>query len=239
MLFNIHVQPIEFLENSISSHLYYSIRDVATAYEKNDVNQLKVISQKYLSQYKNKPFDKNLLFKTAIACNFYEDLTDQRIFPSLAAEKLIMYFSGIVSNDNYWYYEDIFYFNSVTQLISAPHLYSFSLSLLEYVKNERIDSKIWYDLSLNTLLNSLFSLIKKDIEKAEGLSEKLNTLKIENIYAAETIRKRFMDCLIYYVKKKNSTQICELLEYLDFLGLNEMKLNFQVAFTQIKKIYDK
>ena len=239
LLFNIHIQPIEFLEDTVSSHLYFSIQDIANAYGTNDIEQLKVISLKYLKQSQNEPLNKDLLLKAAMACNFYEDLTGKDIFPSLASEKLVMYFSDVVNNDNCWYYENIFYFNSVTQLLSPTHLYGFSLKLLEYVKKEKIDSKIWYDLSLNALLNTVFSLIKKDLQKAENLLEKLDTLEIMDLYAEETIREKFMNSLICYAKNIDSTEMINLFKYLDFLGLKKMKSDFQVAFTQIAEIYDR
>lgn len=108
MLFNIHIQPIEFLEDTVSSHLYFSIKDIANAYGTNDIEQLKAISLKYLKQSQNEPLNKDLLLKAAMACNFCEDLTGKDIFPSLASEKLVMYFSDVVNNDNCWYYENIF-----------------------------------------------------------------------------------------------------------------------------------
>ena len=88
LLFNIHIQPIEFLEDTVSSHLYFSIQDIANAYGINDIEQLKAISLKYLKQSQNEPLNKDLLLKAAMACSFYEDLTGKDIFPSLASEKL-------------------------------------------------------------------------------------------------------------------------------------------------------
>lgn len=87
LLFNIHIQPIEFLEDTVSSHLYFSIKDIANAYGTNDIEQLKVISLKYLKQSQNEPLNKDLLLKAAMACNFCEDLTGKDIFPSLGVGK--------------------------------------------------------------------------------------------------------------------------------------------------------
>ena len=123
LLFNIHVQPMEFLENTVSSHLYFSIQDIADAYGANN------------KRYQDEPLN------------------------------------------------------------------------------------------------------KKDLPKAESLLEKLDTLEIMNLYAEETIRKKFMHSLIDYAKNNDSTEIASLFKYLDFLGLKNMKSDFQVAFTQIKQIY--
>ena len=55
LLFNIHVQPMEFLENTVSSHLYFSIQDIADAYGANNIKQLKAISLQYLKRYQDEP----------------------------------------------------------------------------------------------------------------------------------------------------------------------------------------
>lgn len=87
LLFNIHTQPIEFLEDTVSSHLYFSIQDIANAYGTNDIEQLKAISLKYLKQSQNELLNKDLLLKAAVACNFYEDLTRKDIFSIISVGK--------------------------------------------------------------------------------------------------------------------------------------------------------
>ena len=111
--------------------------------------------------------------------------------------------------------------------------------MLEYVRNNRINSKIWYELVLNTLLNAEFSLIKKDLNKAESLLNDLNTLEVIDCYAQESIRKKLMESLILYLKNDSNTEVYSLFRCLDFLDLTNMKLDFETAFLQIKEIYKK
>ena len=241
LLFNIHIQPIEFLENSVRSQLYESINNIAVAYRDNNKKQSKKILKKNLEKYQEKSQNQNkdILFQVAIASNFYEDLSGDRVCPLVVKNKVILYFSDVVSNENFWCYEDIFYFNLITQILDARHLYGFSLKLLEYVRNNRINSKIWYELVLNTLLNAEFSLIKKDLNKAESLLNDLNTLEVIDCYAQESIRKKFMESLILYLKNDSNTEVYSLFRCLDFLDLTNMKLDFETAFLQIKEIYKK
>lgn len=241
LLFNIHIQPIEFLENSVRSQLYESINNIAVAYRDNNKKQLKKILKENLEKYQEKSQNQNkdILFQVAIASNFYEDLSGDRVCPLVVKNKVILYFSDVVSNENFWCYEDIFYFNLITQILDARHLYGFSLKLLEYVRNNRINSKIWYELVLNTLLNAEFSLIKKDLNKAESLLNDLNTLEVIDCYAQESIRKKFMESLILYLKNDSNTEVYSLFRCLDFLDLTNMKLDFETAFLQIKEIYKK
>ena len=129
----------EFLENSVRSQLYESINNIAVAYRDNNKKQLKKILKENLEKYQNQ--NKDILFQVAIASNFYEDLSGDRVCPLVVKNKVILYFSDVVSNENFWCYEDIFYFNLITQILDARHLYGFSLKLLEYVRNNRINSK--------------------------------------------------------------------------------------------------
>lgn len=237
LLFNIHIQPIEFLEDTVRSQLYESINSIAVAYRDNNKEQLRRISKENLKKYQEKSQNKDFLFQAAIANNFYEDLSGSNVHASSIKNKLIIYFSDVVSNENFWCYEDIFYFSLVTQLLDTGHLYSFSLKLLEYVTDTKIDSKIWYELILNTLLNAEFSLIKKDLKKAQSLLDRLNVLEIGDDYTEESIRKKFMKALIRYLKNNSNTEIYSVLNCLEFLGLNNMKSDFETAFLQIKEIY--
>lgn len=238
LLFNIHIQPIEFLEDSVSSQLYEAIANIAVAYQNNDEKQLIRIFKENLQKYKDDK-TKDYMFRTAIAANFYEDLTRHSMCPLVLKEKIILYFSNVIDNENFWCYEDIFYFELITQLLDAKHLYGFSLKLLEYVKKNIINSKTWQELTLTALFNAEFSLIKKDLKKAQSLFEKINVLEIGDDYTEESIRKKFMKALIQYLKNDNNTEIYSMFNCLDFLGLNNMKSDFETAFLQVKRIYDK
>lgn len=238
LLFNIHIQPIEFLEDSVSSQLYEAIANIAVAYQNNDEKQLIRIFKENLQKYKDDK-TKDYMFRTAIAANFYEDLKGHSMCPLVLKEKIILYFSNVIDNENFWCYEDIFYFELITQLLDAKHLYGFSLKLLEYVKKNIINSKTWQELTLTALFNAEFSLIKKDLKKAQSLFEKINVLEIGDDYTEESIRKKFMKALIQYLKNDNNTEIYSMFNCLDFLGLNNMKSDFETAFLQVKRIYDK
>ncbi|KAA8812024.1 hypothetical protein F1C09_08195, partial [Lactobacillus crispatus] len=69
--------------------------------------------------------------------------------------------------------------------------------------------------------------------------EKINVLEIGDDYTEESIRKKFMKALIQYLKNDNNTEIYSMFNCLDFLGLNNMKSDFETAFLQVKRIYDK
>lgn len=88
-------------------------------------------------------------------------------------------------------------------------------------------------------MNAEFSLIKKDLNKAESLLNDLDTLEVVDRYAEESIRKKFMESLILYLKNNGNTEVYSLFRCLDFLNLANMKLDFETAFLQIKEIYKK
>ena len=111
------------------------------------------------------------------------------------------------ANKNFWCYEDIFYFGLITQLLDARHLHGFSLKLLEYIEKNPIDSKVWNELAINALLNADFSLMKKDLKKAEELYNRLDILEAIDNYAELIIRKKFLESLIQYLKNNSNVDI--------------------------------
>ena len=111
------------------------------------------------------------------------------------------------ANKNFWCYEDIFYFGLITQLLDARHLHGFSLKLLEYIEKNPIDSKVWNELAINALLNADFSLMKKDLKKAEELYNRLDILEAIDNYAELIIRKKFLESLIQYLKNNSNVEI--------------------------------
>ena len=147
------------------------------------------------------------MFQAAIAANFYEDLSEHNVCPSILKDKIILYFSNIIDNKNFWCYEDIFYFGLITQLLDARHLHGFSLKLLEYIEKNPIDSKVWNKLAINALLNADFSLMKKDLKKAEELYNRLDILEAIDNYAELIIRKKFLESLIQYLKNNSNVEI--------------------------------
>lgn len=46
-----------------------------------------------------------------------------------------MYFSKILSGDEVWYYDDVYFFGNTQNLISPRTIYSLSFSLVFYFKN--------------------------------------------------------------------------------------------------------
>lgn len=131
----IHVQKIDFFNNNISNYLKNITLEVSKAYESNDINYLKTQSKKLLSEVENDSFDKRTFLKAAIYCNAYYDLTGVDIFTDNYKKRLSMYFSKILSGDEVWYYDDVYFFGNTQNLISPRTIYSLSFSLVFYFKN--------------------------------------------------------------------------------------------------------
>lgn len=101
LLFKNHVQPIEFIKNNISKELLMFIRPIKLAYDKEQKYLLKSYAENYINIYQNNPQNKDKLFKAAIACNYYQDLTNYCLLPKIGRIKLKIYFQRINSGNNY------------------------------------------------------------------------------------------------------------------------------------------
>ena len=84
--------------------------------------------------------------------------------------------------------------------MNARKIYELAYSLNYYAKGHSTSNKEWTTAVLNTLINALFVLVKKDIDLARRLdlilSENLNLTS--DIYSFEKIRFNFMHNLIEY-----------------------------------------
>lgn len=234
----IHVQKIDFF-NNISNYLKNITLEVSKAYESNDINYLKTQSKKLLSEVENDSFDKRTFLKAAIYCNAYYDLTGVDIFTDNYKKRLSMYFSKILSGDEVWYYDDVYFFGNTQNLISPRTIYSLSFSLVFYFKNNNDLEMKFSTAILNTLINAEYILIKKDLKKAKRLDAIISGLDITDRFAFEKIRYKYMHFMLNFLETNDDRNLRLMWAALELQGLNTLKDGFETAFKQIKQIYSK
>ena len=81
------------------------------------------------------------------------------------------------------------------------------MKLLEYIEKNPIDSKVWNELAINALLNADFSLMKKDLKKAEELYElalEKGTPVLEK--TASEVRQKTIDVLNNTIEKLEQSE---------------------------------
>lgn len=232
-----HIQFAEFIRKSVSPYLDELINQVAVAYNANQTTILKDYATNFLAEYKHKK-SKKLLFKTAIACNYYQDLSMIKIYPNNIQIVLQSYFQKIIDKNNIWTYEDIFYFGNTVLLYDPKSLYNFAFNLIDYIQEHSINVTEWYEFALTMLLNAEFALIKKKSLYARQLLNDINSLHIKDLYSLTNIRRKFMKSLLLYTSTHDDTAIYKILSYLDFLEMYNLKADFNFAFNQIKQIYN-
>ncbi|WP_288558043.1 Rgg/GadR/MutR family transcriptional regulator [uncultured Lactobacillus sp.] len=235
----IHVQKIDFFNNNISNYLKNITLEVSKAYESNDINYLKTQSKKLLSEVENDSFDKRTFLKAAIYCNAYYDLTGVDIFTDNYKKRLSMYFSKILSGDEVWYYDDVYFFGNTQNLISPRTIYSLSFSLVFYLKNNNDLEMKFSTAILNTLINAEYILIKKDLKKAKRLDAIISGLDITDRFAFEKIRYKYMHFMLNFLETNDDHNLRLMWAALELQGLNTLKDGFETAFKQIKQIYSK
>lgn len=235
----IHVQKIDFFNNNISNYLKNITLEVSKAYESNDINYLKTQSKKLLSEVENDSFDKRTFLKAAIYCNAYYDLTGVDIFTDNYKKRLSMYFSKILSGDEVWYYDDVYFFGNTQNLISPRTIYSLSFSLVFYFKNNNDLEMKFSTAILNTLINAEYILIKKDLKKAKRLDAIISGLDITDRFAFEKIRYKYMHFMLNFLETNDDHNLRLMWAALELQGLNTLKDGFETAFKQIKQIYSK
>lgn len=180
-----------------------------------------------------------LFFRACVACNYLLDLTGKDLMNKSDKLRLNSFFNKVQNEDEHWYYEDVYFFGNTQSVLNARKIYELAYSLNYYAKGHSTSNKEWTTAVLNTLINALFVLVKKDIDLARRLdlilSENLNLTS--DIYSFEKIRFNFMHNLIEYIFTQNNAKILRQFEFLQFENLIDLESGFRTAYDQVNEIY--
>lgn len=233
LLARIHIQPEEYIDKVGMSKLKIYTQGVEEAYAKNDVHELKRIALILLKKYADDKDNIQLLFQTAVACNFYLDLSNVNLFPHQEKIRLKSYFLAI----NDWSVENVLLFGDVQCLLSVTDVYVFARSLLSYLVDQPHNNH-FFAIAIDTLLNAVFVLIKgKRVAQARQLLKQIEGLQISEKYSDKRIRIKFMETLFDFIKSGSDSSFQDLVQSLHVLGFNKQANDFEFAFHQIKDIY--
>ncbi len=138
------------------------------------------------------------------------------------------------SNLDSWYIEDIVLFGNIQLLLPSSSIYRTTRSLISCsIENDGINNK----MVLNTIINAIFVLLKKQEPIFDHNHIKQNKQSIFEKHASEIIRIEFMEKLIKFINSGNQEEIEMFLKTLEALKLNNTVRDFKFAFSQIKDIY--
>lgn len=200
-------------------------------YQKNDIDGLKAYATKLLNQYyqeTNNYLHLELLIKSAIAVNFYMDLTGI----DLTNEKFKSELSACFDNIHHWFEKEIILFGDVQLLLDSTTIYKLSRSLVSKV----YDRELVFVVAANTLINAVFSLIKKKApDKAKIILSATCQLNFSSNDLLTKVRIKFMKALLDYVDTGKDYQINQFLNSLDD---EDLKNDWTFATAQVKKIYE-
>lgn len=169
LLKKINVQPIDFLESSISSYLKQTTSQISAVYVSNQVDKLLHYATKYLDISHRNLTDRVSFLRAAVACNYYMDLTNIDLTSTSDKLRIISHFNKILNGEEIWNFEDIYFFGNTQNLMSPRDVYSLSYSLNYYRQKHKNDNREWINAVYNTLINAEFVLIKTNIKLATDL----------------------------------------------------------------------
>lgn len=244
--------PVEAVDKLLKvMHLSYSelivsesdrkevFNEIKLFYQLNNNNKLKEITQNLLSQFnsENEEFQKEeLLIEAAVAANYYLDLSGEDLTDNSFKKSLIEQFKSIRPKHNeyikQWRKRDVIVFGNTQLLLDSKTIFDLSRSLASHVYEEKMVSR----RVSSALLNAVFILIKKkDVYHAQKL---LNLTKHLNFATSDTLavnRIRFHACLINYINTGNEYQVNQFIKSIE----QQLQPDFELAFNQVKEIYQK
>lgn len=206
------------------------LNQIEYLYQNNDLQGLKALITVYLERYRQSAkelIQVELLFKSAIALNYYLDLTGD----DLSDEKFKLELTKRVSSIRYWLKKEIVLFGNVQLLLDADTIYKLARSLASENYERNLVS---IDVSI-ALLNAVYALIKK---KAPGRAQRLLNVAAKLNYSSNDVlvklRIKFMQALLQYLDSHNEYGI---IKFLNSVEDKKLKSDYQFAFLQIKEIY--
>ncbi|CDI58882.1 helix-turn-helix domain-containing protein [Lactobacillus helveticus] len=233
LLKHIHTQPIEFIENIISSDLLSLSEKIHLAYVASDTVTLHryVIKKRELS--KKHPQNNDIFLEYCFTCMFYQDLSSDNIFTKYDKIRL----TNILTNISEWNYKNIFYFGNTLGLLDPENINRLCSSLITYSINEKLYHQRWYDEVLAAILNSISILVRRNYLLAEKLLDRFDQMKVSDGYACEKMHAQLYRAFITYIKTKDNRRIYEIINACKALNLKELEDGFITGFKQIKQIY--
>ncbi|MGN1272510.1 MAG: helix-turn-helix domain-containing protein [Lactobacillus sp.] len=233
LLNKLHITPKEFMDIvDTEDDDFYEV-EISMYYEKNEVQKLKELIDVSKEYHLEHPANKKYLFRDAIACNYYMDLTGQNLFSEDDVLRLKAY---LLPTEN-WTQENVLLFGNTQLLLPAEAIFEISNSIYSYLFYDE-SARTFYVMALNTLLNAVFCLIKKkNTLMATKLLRKIDMLNVPSKFTNERIRINFMKALLDYVHTQDSSSMNTFLQSLNSLGFSEKVADFSFAFDQVKAIY--
>lgn len=234
LLNKINIQPIEFLENLISPNMQKLIYKIDLAYTKSDTSTLHEYAIERLKTSRINPQYQSLFLEACITCNFYQDLSNDFLLTPHETERI----NSILGNISEWNYANIFYFCNSLGLLDVKNIYKLASSLITYSINQKLYLRRWYQDILNSILNAIAILLRKDYPLAEKLLIRFDHMPISDRYAYEKMHSKIFHAFITYIKTKNDYEVSKIIEATKSLELNDLTDGFITGFKQIKKMYE-
>ena len=233
MLNRMHIDPTEFVIDDLNN--YIDLEDIANAYLENNKIELEHLTEKALIKSRNNSYNKKLLIRAAIGSQCLKSLIGKNLFSNNDVKRLETFLSDIDD----LHYEEIFCFGNTLSLLPPKRIYGLTKSLIrKYIQNNNYKYFKWQHAALNTIINAMISLLYENIYFAKKLFPDLQVLQLDDTYAYEKIRLKFIDEVIYFLKTNDVSRIKNLFfPFLNYIGLNQLSSDLKISFSQLKKIY--
>lgn len=231
LLDKLHIQTDELLNNSANLNIYTI--GVEEAVKDNDVETLDKLAHKLLNLHYEAVGNSRVFFQAAIACNFYMDFTNKNLMQRDDLLRLKAYFSGIEN----WTQENVLLFANTQLLLSANNIYVSSRSLIaDLTYGKKKDDSFWH-LAITALLNAVASLIKKkDFTDAKFILRQFKTINLSDKYLSEKLKIKYFSTFFDYLDTSSPDKMNMFLSGLDAVGLNNKRKEFELGFSQFKKM---
>lgn len=229
IIFELNISYSDLIANEVE--IKQVIGKVELFYQNNDDRELNKFTSQLLSAYyleQDKYIKTKLLIESAIAANFYLDLSGTDLTDKNYKKELAKQFGNI----QYWFKKEVILFGDIQLLLDADTVYQLSRSLASKFYEKDLVPLI---VSI-TLLNAVFVLIKrKRLEQARKVLTVTCKLNFSINDLLSQTRIKFMEELVNYIDSRDERA---MRRFLNSMREMQLKESFEFAFLQVKKIYE-
>ena len=233
LLRNLDIQAIEFFEDRNDLEVKQTIDRIKSLYVNKEASKIYEEFKKSKKLEDSNVAKEKYFFLKMVAASYYKGLKNIELANKKEKKRVTDFFYNI-SN---WYLKDLFYFENVVAIFEPNDLFKLASTILLFSESYDGKTEKWYEACINTLVNSIYILIKEDIKLALKLLKKVRESSEDKLSMELEAKLKFEEELIKYILIGDKSGIEKILAFLELSNMEELEKRAKYALQQVEEIY--
>lgn len=232
LLKKLDLQAIEFFEEKNCLEVKSEVNQIIKFYFNREAEK---IYEKFedAKELENNGLKEKYFFLKMVAANYYKGLKEI----DLATEREKNRVTNFFYNVSHWSLKELFYFENVVGIFKPKDLYKLASAIMLVSSSYDGKTEKWYEACINTLVNSIYILIKEDIKLALKLLKKMRE-NFDKFSMELEAKLKFEEELIKYILVGDKSGIEKILAFLELSNMRKIEKRAKYALQQIEDRYE-